>query len=441
MESKTKLWSKPGVSSSSAITELIHSFTAGEDRKWDLRLAKYDIRGTIAHVNMLAATGIISDADRNELVPELEKLLAQAEAGQFVIEEGMEDIHSQVEWMLTQSLGEVGKKVHAARSRNDQILVDLKLYLKDELLAITSLVNSFAQQLLTLSERHKQVLLPGYTHNQVAMPSSFGLWFASWSECLAEDLWTVHAAMKLCSKNPLGSAAGFGSSFPIDRKMTTRELGFEDLHWNVLNAQMSRGRTEKSVANALAALAGTLGKMSQDIVMYLSQNYGFIRFPDSHTTGSSIMPHKKNPDVFELIRARCNRLIALPNELALIQANMNTGYHRDWQLFKEHVFPAIDECKSCFQMAATMLESIEVNENILEKEQYRYLFTVEAVNEKVLEGKAFRTAYQEVGSLVESGDFVWNKALNHQHEGSLGNLCNEQIERQLKEVIQQIGSE
>jgi len=433
----TKLWSK-GNTKPLAISEQIQAFTAGQDRILDRRLAKYDIRGSIAHVNMLAATGIITKEDRGLLIPELEKLLELAEADQLEIADDMEDIHSQVEFMLSETLGEVGKKVHAARSRNDQVLVDLKLYLKEELITISSLVEGFAQQLLVLSEKHKQHLLPGYTHNQVAMPSSFGLWFASWAECFAEDLWSTHAAMKLCDKNPLGSAAGFGSSFPINRKMTTKELGFADLHWNVLNAQMSRGRTEKAVANALASLAATLGKMSQDLVLYLSQNYGFVCFPDSHTTGSSIMPHKKNPDVFELIRARCNRLIALPNELALIQSNMPTGYHRDWQLFKEHLFPAMDDFKSCIQMASTMMRSIEVNTHILENDQYRYLYTVEAVNEKVMDGKAFRTAYQEVGAIVEAGDFAWNKALHHTHEGSLGNLCNEQIERQLEDVMDHI---
>ncbi|MBI1222387.1 MAG: argininosuccinate lyase [Bacteroidetes bacterium] len=433
-----KLWSKTQ-GEESDISRLIHEFTAGEDRHWDLRLAEFDIRGSIAHVNMLAKTGLISEEDRRVLLPEMEALLEKVKAGEFSIEEGMEDVHSQVEFLLTEKLGESGKKIHAARSRNDQVLVDMKLYLKSELLAIHQMVQEFATLLLELSEKNKEVLLPGYTHYQVAMPSSFGLWFASWSECLAEDLWNVHAAVKLIDKNPLGSAAGYGSSFPIDREMTTKELGFSDLHWNVVNAQMSRGRSEKAMAVAMSALAFTLGKMSQDMVLYLSQNFAFVRFPDTYTTGSSIMPHKKNPDVFELIRARCNRLINLPNQLSLIQANLSSGYHRDWQLFKEALFPAIDDIKACFQMATEMMKAIEVQDNLTGNELYRYLFTVEAVNQKVLDGFSFREAYREVGMDVEAGKFEWNEALNHTHQGSIGNLRNEEIVRQLREVRDAIG--
>lgn len=428
-----KLWSK-GQGEESEISRLIHEFTAGEDRHWDLRLAEFDILGSIAHVNMLAKTGLISKEDQQVLIPEMEALLKKVKAGEFQIDEGMEDVHSQVEFLLTEKLGESGKKIHAARSRNDQVLVDLKLYLKSELLSIHELVQNFASLLLDLSTKHKEVLLPGYTHYQVAMPSSFGLWFASWSECLAEDLWNVHSALKLIDKNPLGSAAGYGSSFPIDREMTTKELGFSDLHWNVVNAQLSRGRSEKAVAVAMSALAFTLGKMSQDVVLYMSQNFGFIKFPDTHTTGSSIMPHKKNPDVFELIRARCNRLINLPNQLSLIQANLSSGYHRDWQLFKETLFPAIDDIKACFQMATEMMKAVEVQDKLTGNDMYRYLFTVEAVNQKVLEGTSFRDAYREVGLDVEAGEFEWKDDLKHTHQGSLGDLRNEEIARQLQEV-------
>lgn len=428
-----KLWSK-GNSEALDVQQRIESFTAGEDRHWDAFLAVVDVQGSIAHVNMLAKQGLLSEADHGALIPAMNRLLELAKRGELHLEEGVEDIHSQVELLLTRELGEVGKKIHAARSRNDQVLVDLKLYLREELLSLEKEVQAFAKQMLDLSEKHKDVLLPGYTHYQVAMPSSFGLWFASWAECLAEDLWQLHAALKLVNKNPLGSAAGFGSSFPIDREQTTKELGFSDLHWNVLNAQMSRGRTEKSVAAALASLGFTLGRMSQDLVLYLSQNFGFLRFPSAYTTGSSIMPHKKNPDVFELIRARCNRLQSLPNELALIQANLATGYHRDLQIMKEHLFPALHELKSCFNMAGWMLEVVEVNEKILSEEKYRYLFTVEAVNQKVLEGMAFRDAYVEIGQEVESGNFHWNQSLKHTHQGSLGNLCNDQIVRQLEDV-------
>ncbi|TNE82157.1 MAG: argininosuccinate lyase [Bacteroidetes bacterium] len=432
-----KLWSK-GNTAPQEVQHRIEEFTAGEDRHWDAFLAVVDVQGSIAHVNMLAKQGLLSEADHAILIPALQGLLELAKQGKLHLEEGVEDIHSQVELMLTRELGEVGKKIHAARSRNDQVLVDLKLYLREELLSLETEVQDFAKQMLALSEKHKDVLLPGYTHYQVAMPSSFGLWFASWAECLAEDLWQVHAAVKLVNKNPLGSAAGFGSSFPIDREQTTQELGFSNLHWNVLNAQMSRGRTEKSVATALAALGFTLGRMSQDIVLYLSQNFGFLRFPSAYTTGSSIMPHKKNPDVFELMRARCNRLQSLPNELALIQANLSTGYHRDLQIMKEHLFPALQELKSCFNMAGWMLEVVEVSESILSDEKYRYLFTVEAVNQKVLEGMAFRDAYVSVGQTVEAGKFEWNASLKHSHQGSLGNLCNGEIERQLNEVSEAI---
>lgn len=429
-----KLWSKEGSQTDVSITQRIEEFTAGEDRKWDMRLAYWDILGSRAHVEMLAKQQIIAEADAQLLLPTLNELLKEAEEGSLVMEEGVEDIHSLIELLLTRRLGEAGKKVHAARSRNDQVLLDLKLFMRHELKELEKEVQQFAETLLQKSDQHQAILLPGYTHYQIAMPSSFGLWFASWAECLAEDLWNLFAAMKLVNKNPLGSAAGYGSSFPIDREYTSEKLGFKNLHWNVVNAQMSRGRTEKSVATALAALAFTLGKMSNDTVLYLSQNFGFLKFPEGYSTGSSIMPHKKNPDVFELIRARCNRIQALPNELALLQANLGSGYHRDWQIIKEHLFPAMDELRSCFSMANWMMQALEVNTSILEDAKYTYLFTVEAVNEKVLSGMPFRDAYKEIGASVESGNFKWDKALHHTHQGSIGNLNNEEIVRQLEEV-------
>lgn len=431
----TTLWNKGKTPDNKEIASRISEFTAGEDRKWDHHLAYYDVKGSLAHVKMLAEVGLISMEELSLLIPELEKMLDLAKKGQLSIDADVEDIHSQVELNLTRSLGEVGKKIHAARSRNDQVLVDLKLFLKEELKEVSKEVEALSSCLLNLSDEHKEVLLPGYTHYQVAMPSSFGLWFAAWAECFAEDLWSVHAAKKLIDKNPLGSAAGYGSSFPIDRESTTKTLGFADLHWNVVNAQLSRGRSEKAVANALATLAFTLGKMSNDIVLYLSQNFGFLKFPDAYTTGSSIMPHKKNPDVFELIRARCNRIQALPNELALIQSNLGSGYHRDWQLMKEHLFPAIQELKDCFNMTTWMLGVIQVNEDILNDDKYKYLFTVEAVNKEVMQGLAFRDAYIKVGQNVESGQFQWKEKLDHTHQGSMGNLKNDKIKRQLEEVL------
>ncbi len=430
----SKLWEKNTNSADISVAERIEQFTAGEDRKWDIKLAYWDILGSMAHVEMLAKQGILKDEDAEVLLPALQRLLQQAETGELQMEAGVEDIHSLIELLLTRELGDVGKKIHAGRSRNDQVLVDLKLFIRKELWELEKEVQTFAAILLEKSELYKGILLPGYTHYQVAMPSSFGLWFASWAECLAEDLWTLHASMKLVNKNPLGSAAGYGSSFPIDREFTTKKLGFADLHWNVVNAQMSRGRTEKAVANSLAALAFTLGKMSNDMVLYLSQNFGFLGFPDAYTTGSSIMPHKKNPDVFELIRARCNRIQALPNELALLQTNLGSGYHRDWQLMKEHLFPALEELRSCFRMASWMMGVVEVNPGILNDRKYRYLFTVEAVNEKVLSGTPFRDAYREIGASVGAGNFEWTKPLQHTHQGSIGRLNNEEISRQLDEV-------
>lgn len=423
-----------------ALRRAIAEFTAGKDRVLDHRLARWDVLGSMAHVRMLRQTGILAAEEADRVLPALQELLELADRGDLTIAEGVEDIHSEVEFRLTEALGESGRRIHAARSRNDQVLTDLKLFLRHELLRLTRRTHQLAGILLGLSDTHKDHLLPGYTHFQVAMPSSFGLWFASWAECLGEDLWSAHAAMRVVNRNPLGSAAGYGSSFPIDREETTRELGFAEPVWNVVAAQLGRGRVERVVANALAAIAFTLSRLSADVVLYLSQNFGFIAFPPELTTGSSIMPHKKNPDVFELIRARCNRLQSLPNEFALLQANLPSGYHRDYQLFKEHLFPALDELESCLDMAIGMLPHVQVRPGLLQDERYRLLFTVEAVAEKVRAGAPFRDAYHEVGGQVAGGGFRWERPLEHTHQGSLGNLCNPQIAAMLERVVAQIES-
>ena len=424
------LWNKDGLTPSAA-AERVQAFTAGADAAFDNQLAPFDVQASLAHVKMLAAVGIITPQDEALLVPALERLHAQALQGELLIEDGQEDIHSQVEHLLTQELGDVGKKIHAARSRNDQVLVDLKLFLRHEVELLAGAVQALAHTLLQLSDRHAHVLLPGYTHYQVAMPSSFGLWFGAYAESLAEDLWALDAAYKLVNKNPLGSAAGYGSSFGIDRELTTQLLGFDDLHWNVVNAQMSRGKTEKAVATGMAAVASTLGRLAQDVTLYLSQNFDFISFPPELTTGSSIMPHKKNPDMFELIRARCNRCLALPNEIALITTNLASGYHRDFQLLKEHLFPALTELRSCLNMASWALAQLEVRPDILARPPYTYITSVEEVNRLVTAGVPFRDAYVQVGKAIEAGTFVPSADLNHSHQGSIGNLGNDQIRRQL----------
>ena len=429
---------KPSAGSLDALRRAIGEFTAGNDRVLDHRLARWDILGSIAHVRMLRQTGILEPEEADRVLPALQELLKLADAGELRIAEGVEDIHSEIEFRLSETLGETGRRIHAARSRNDQVLTDLKLFLRHELLRLTRRTHRLAGILLELSETHKAHLLPGYTHMQVAMPSSFGMWFASWAECLGEDLWSAHAAMRMVNRNPLGSAAGYGSSFPIDREATTRELGFAEPVWNAVAAQLGRGRMERSVSNALAAIAFTLGKLSTDMVLYLSQNFGFIAFPPELTTGSSIMPHKKNPDVFELIRARCNRLQSLPNEFALLQANLPSGYHRDFQLFKEHLFPALDELESCLDMAIAMLPHVQVRPDLLADERYQMLFTVEAVAERVRAGAPFRDAYHAVGRQVASGTFSWDKPLDHTHQGSLGNLCNPQIAQMVQDVVSAI---
>lgn len=426
------LWSK-GLQAN----KLVEQFTVGRDREFDMRLARYDIIGSISHVKMLGSTGLLSDQESEILCKELECLLNEVESGDFVLTEECEDIHSQVEFTLTKRLGDVGKKIHSGRSRNDQVLVDLKLFFKDEILKIKSSVSELFELLQKLSEEHKDVLLPGYTHGQVAMPSSFGLWFGAYAETLVDDLQILSSAYKIADQNPLGSAAGYGSSFPLDRELTTELLGFETLHYNVVAAQMSRGKCERAIAFSISAIASTLNKLASDCCMYMSGNYGFISFPDELTTGSSIMPHKKNPDVWELIRANSNILQGLPNEIALMTTNMPHGYHRDYQLFKEILFPALDRILTILQMSHFMLENINVKKDILDNPIYDYLFTVEEVNKRVLEGVPFREAYKSVGIEVSQGKFRAEKKVSHTHAGSIGNLCTDKIRDKFIQVLKQ----
>jgi argininosuccinate lyase len=426
------LWSK-GLQAN----KLVEQFTVGRDREFDMRLARYDIIGSISHVKMLGSTGLLSDQESEILCKELECLLNEVESGDFILTEECEDIHSQVEFTLTKRLGDVGKKIHSGRSRNDQVLVDLKLFFKDEILKIKSSVSELFELLQKLSEEHKDVLLPGYTHGQVAMPSSFGLWFGAYAETLVDDLQILSSAYKIADQNPLGSAAGYGSSFPLDRELTTELLGFETLHYNVVAAQMSRGKCERAIAFSISAIASTLNKLASDCCMYMSGNYGFISFPDELTTGSSIMPHKKNPDVWELIRANSNILQGLPNEIALMTTNMPHGYHRDYQLFKEILFPALDRILTILQMSHFMLENINVKKDILDNPIYDYLFTVEEVNKRVLEGVPFREAYKSVGIEVSQGKFRAEKKVSHTHAGSIGNLCTDKIRDKFIQVVKQ----
>jgi argininosuccinate lyase len=417
----------------------VEDFTVGNDRELDLRLAKHDIRGSMAHIKMLVKTGLLKAEEEEALQAELQNILAEVEKGNFRLDDA-EDIHSQIEAMLTERLGEMGKKIHAGRSRNDQVLVDIKLYLKEEILQIKEEVMDLFRLLQSLSEKHKEVLLPGYTHGQVAMPSSFGLWFGAYAETLVDDMHTLAAAWKVADQNPLGSAAGYGSSFPLDREMTTRELGFSTMNYNVVAAQMGRGKTERILAQSMANIAATLNKLAADNCMYLSGNYGFISYPQELTTGSSIMPHKKNPDVWELIRAHSNRLQSLPNEITLMTTNMPHGYHRDYQLLKEVLFPALETLHKLLQMTHFMLEHISVNEDILSDPRYDYLFTVEEVNRRVLQGIPFREAYQQVGKEVQQGTFHTEKKVQHTHAGSVGNLCTEEIRKKMELASQGIQS-
>ena len=410
----------------------------GNDRELDLRLARYDVIGSMAHIRMLESIGLLETDELKVLLEALEEIKSTAENGDFVIEEGIEDVHSQVELMLTRKLGDVGKKIHSGRSRNDQVLVDLKLFLRDELKNIASRVVTLFERLQKLSNEHAGVLMPGYTHLQVAMPSSFGLWFGAYAESLVDDMQMVVAAYRIANQNPLGSAAGYGSSFPLNRRMTTELLEFENLHYNVVAAQMSRGKTERAVAYAVAALASTLGKMAMDVCLFMCQNFGFISFPDELTTGSSIMPHKKNPDVFEIMRGKCNRLQSVPNEITLLTANLPLGYHRDLQLLKDIIFPATTEICSCLDMCDFMLQHIRINDNIVSDSKYDYLFTVEDVNRLALDGTPFRDAYRKVGMQVQNGEYKPTKQVNHTHEGSIGNLCNDEIAEKMRQVVELI---
>lgn len=429
-----KLWQK-----NSETLKEVETFTVGKDRELDLFLAPFDVLGSLAHIQMLNSVGLLSDGELNELQDALKDIYKDITAGTFLLEEGVEDIHSQVELMLTKKLGDSGKKIHSARSRNDQVILDLKLFLRSEIEELVGLVNGFFNLLLAQSEKYKDYLLPGYTHLQLAMPNSFGLWFGAYAESLADDMITLYGAWEITNKNPLGSAAGFGSSFPINRKLTTQLLGFEDLNYNVVYAQMSRGKTERILSQSLANFAATLSRMSMDACIYLNQNFAFISFPDELTTGSSIMPHKKNPDVFELIRAHCNRILALPNEIYLISANLPSGYHRDFQLLKEHLFPALKNLKDCLKMATLMIENIDVKKDILNDEKYKYLFTVEEMNKLVLQGMPLRDAYKKIGADVENNTFMSDMKLAHSHEGSIGNLQNEQIKIMMNKVIARFG--
>ncbi|HZG24797.1 MAG TPA: argininosuccinate lyase [Chitinophagaceae bacterium] len=425
-----KIWQKD----KSSLAE-VEKFTVGNDRELDIHLAPFDVFGSLAHIRMLESVGLLDKNDWQQLDEELKKIYIQVQQGEFTLEEGVEDVHWQVEFQLTTQLGDTGKKIHSARSRNDQVLLDLKLYLRAEIEQVVNASKDFFDLLVAQSEKYKDYLLPGYTHLQLAMPSSFGLWFGAYAESLVDDLTTLHAAYEVVNKNPLGSAAGYGSSFPINRRMTTDLLGFDDLNYNVVYAQMGRGKTERIVSSALANIAATLSRLSMDACLYLNQNFGFISFPDELTTGSSIMPHKKNPDVFELIRSHCNRIQALPNEIMLMTTNLPSGYHRDLQLLKEHLIPSFKNLLDCIRMAGLMLSNIEVRKDILLDEKYTFLFSVEEVNKLVLQGMPFRDAYKSIGRQIEQGQFTHSPGITHTHEGSIGNLQNDQLNRLMEQVI------
>jgi argininosuccinate lyase len=421
-----KLWDK-GFSTDKKIDH----FTVGNDRELDLHLAKYDVIASKAHAKMLGKIGLLTEKETKELVGELDNIAAKIEKGTFVIEKNFEDMHSKIEFQLTLALGDTGKKIHTARSRNDQVLVAMHLYLKDELEEIKSMTKTLFDLLLNLADKYKRVLLPGYTHLQIAMPSSFGLWFSAYAESLIDDLYFVDAAFKVADQNPLGSAAGYGSSFPIDRSFTTKEMGFETMKYNVVAAQMGRGKVEKATAFGMANIAATLSKMAMDICLYMSQNFDFISFPDELTTGSSIMPHKKNPDVFELVRGKCNKLQSIPNQLTMVINNLPSGYHRDLQLVKEIIVPAIQDMKACLEIMTFSLREIKVNDGILEDPKYDYLFSVDTLNELVQNGMPFRDAYKQMGKEIDAGTFTPKRNIKHTHEGSLGNLCLEEIRKKM----------
>lgn len=431
-----KLWEK-----SVHVMEEIDRFTVGHDRELDLYLAKYDVLGSMAHVTMLHSIGLIADEELPVLLRELRAIYQVAESGDFVIEDGIEDVHSQVELMLTRKLGDMGKKIHSGRSRNDQVLVDLKLFTRDKIREVAEAVRDLFAELQQQSERYKNVLMPGYTHLQVAMPSSFGLWFGAYAESLADDMLLLEAAYRMTNRNPLGSAAGYGSSFPLNRTMTTELLGFDSMDYNVVYAQMGRGKNERNVAFALAGIAGTVAKLAFDACMFNSQNFGFVRLPDECTTGSSIMPHKKNPDVFELIRARCNKLQALPTQVVMIMNNLPCGYFRDLQEIKEVFLPAFDQLLSCLRMATYIVARMRVNEHILDDARYDLMFSVEEVNRLASEGMPFRDAYKKVGLDIEAHQFTPNKEIHHTHEGSIGNLCNDRIAALMQATYARFGFE
>lgn len=428
-----KLWQK-----NTLVNKDIEEYTVGKDREMDLYLAKHDVLGSMAHITMLQSIDLLTKDELTVLLKELKSIYDTIEKGGFIIEDDIEDVHSQVELMLTRKLGDVGKKIHSGRSRNDQILLDLKLFTREQIKTIVDSVSGLIDILLTQSEKYKNVLIPGYTHLQIAMPSSFGLWFGAYAESLVDDLQLLLAAFKICNRNPLGSAAGYGSSFPLNRQMTTALLGFDSMNYNVVYAQMGRGKMERTVAFAIAGIAATLSKLSFDACMYNSQNFGFIKLPDEYTTGSSIMPHKKNPDVFELSRAKCNKLQALPTEITLITNNLPSGYFRDMQLIKEIFLPSFDELNNCISMIGRMIGEIKVNQDIIKDDKYTYIFSVEEVNRLVLEeGVPFRDAYKKVGLDIEAGKFNHDRTVHHTHEGSIGNLCNDQIEILRQQVIDQ----
>ncbi len=429
--SKDKLWTK-----NVQMTEEIEKFTIGKDREMDLYLAKYDVLGSIAHITMLESIGLLTKDELDKLLVELKTIYKQAADEKFVIEDGVEDIHSQVELMLTRKLGDVGKKIHSGRSRNDQVLVDLKLFIRDKLHEIVNLVEILFDELIAKSEEYKNILMPGYTHLQVAMPSSFGLWFGAYAESLVDDMQYLLAAWKITNRNPLGSAAGYGSSFPLNRQMTTDLLGFDSMDYNVVYAQMGRGKVERNVAFSMASVAGTLAKLAFDACLFNSQNFGFIKLPDECTTGSSIMPHKKNPDVFELTRAKCNKIQALPQTIMMIMNNLPSGYFRDLQIIKEVFLPSFDELRDCLNMTAYIINRMKVNEHILDNPIYDNMFSVEEVNRLTNKGMPFRDAYKKVGLDIEAGKFTPNKNIHHTHEGSIGNLCNDKITDLMHKTIE-----
>lgn len=425
----SKLWEK-----NTEVNQEIEKFTVGRDRELDLYLARYDVLGSMAHITMLESIGLLGKDELPVLLEELRRIHADIEAGRFIIEEGVEDVHSQVELLLTRKLGDMGKKIHSGRSRNDQVLVDLKLFTRTQLQDIAEEVRVLFEELQAQSERYKGVLMPGYTHLQVAMPSSFGLWFGAYAESLVDDLLFLQAAYKMTNRNPLGSAAGYGSSFPLNRTLTTELLGFDSMNYNVVYAQMGRGKMERNVAFALAGIAGTLSKLAFDACLFNSQNFGFVKLPDNCTTGSSIMPHKKNPDVFELTRAKCNKIQALPQQIILIMNNLPCGYFRDLQIIKEVFLPAFEELKDSLRMAAYIINKIQVNEHILDDPKYDNMFSVEEVNRLATGGMPFRDAYKKVGLDIEAGNFTPDKRVHHTHEGSIGNLCNDKIHELMEQV-------